>query len=157
MRQILMRHGVAVDPSDPHCPPDPERPLTKEGKQRTRRAAKGLAELKLPIDRIWTSPYLRTVQTAEIAAEVLGIPPSRVSMTDALLPHADAVKLALQLTNSAETILCVGHAPIIDALLAELVGTHKPLTSMKKAGVAVIEDGKLQALYEPKFLSELAG
>ena len=29
MLLYLFRHGVAIDPADPECPPDAERPLTR--------------------------------------------------------------------------------------------------------------------------------
>jgi hypothetical protein len=35
----LVRHGIAVDPNDPKSPPEPERPLTAKGVQKTRSAA----------------------------------------------------------------------------------------------------------------------
>ncbi|MBC8072206.1 MAG: phosphohistidine phosphatase SixA, partial [Deltaproteobacteria bacterium] len=43
----LLRHGIAIDPSDPACPTDPERFLTEKGRSRTRSAAKGLRRIDI--------------------------------------------------------------------------------------------------------------
>ena len=44
MQLFIVRHGIAIDREDPKCPPDPERFLTEEGLEKTRQAAKGIAE-----------------------------------------------------------------------------------------------------------------
>ena len=161
MQQFFLRHGLAMDPTDPDCPADPLRPLTDEGKKRTRRVAKGMVHLKLRVDRIWSSPYLRALQTAEIAAKELGFPADRIELTEELEPDADPFQLALRLRDVQEQILCVGHAPILDGVVAVLVGSGRPVTALKKAGLAVLEaasatePGRLQAVYEPKTLADL--
>ena len=38
----IVRHGIAVDRTDPKSPAEPERPLTAEGVKKTRSAALGL-------------------------------------------------------------------------------------------------------------------
>lgn len=60
----LIRHGIAADPEN--YTNDAERPLTDEGKQKTKKVAKRLSDLKLQFDVILTSPLLRARQTAEI-------------------------------------------------------------------------------------------
>ena len=67
----IVRHGIAVDRSDPNSPPDPERPLTARGIKKTRLAALGLAKFDIKPDPFITSPLIRAVQTAEIFAEAL--------------------------------------------------------------------------------------
>src|SRR5437867_11807016 len=73
MELYFFRHGIAVDRDDPAAPADEDRPLTDDGQRKTRSAAKGLERLELGLDRILTSPWLRAVETADIAAEVLGM------------------------------------------------------------------------------------
>ena len=70
----LVRHGIAVDRTDPKSPPEPERPLTARGVQKTRSAALGLRALGAKPDVLITSPYVRAAQTAEIFARGAGIP-----------------------------------------------------------------------------------
>lgn len=60
----LIRHGIAADPKE--YDRDRDRPLTEEGKRKTRKVATKLAELNLHFDLILTSPLLRATQTADI-------------------------------------------------------------------------------------------
>ncbi len=164
MRLYLMRHGIAVDRAEPNCPPDPERPLTARGVERTREAAIGLREFGAEPAEFLTSPYLRAAQTAEIAAEVFGFPLKSIRRTDALLPRADPRQLFRELAElTADEILCFGHAPHVDEAVAYALGSKRLLTELKKAGVAVLElervappRGILFALFPAKSLRKLA-
>ena len=59
----LVRHGIAVDPNDPKSPPEPERPLTAKGVQKTRAAAlptvcvPTFAGLRLRTQSRWTTLF----------------------------------------------------------------------------------------------------
>lgn len=135
----LFRHGIAIDPADPACPTDPERFLTDKGKSRTRAAARGLKRIGIAPELIVTSPYVRARQTAEIVREELGGDTS-LEETESLTPMADPTKVVELLRERAEqNVLCVGHAPHLDLLVAYLTGTDDPVTSLKKAGCASIE------------------
>ena len=90
----LVRHGIAVDPSDPKSPPEPERPLTAKGVQKTRAAALGLHELGVKPDVLITSPYVRAAQTAEIFAEALGFPQQKIRTHDALKPSGSPAEIS---------------------------------------------------------------
>jgi phosphohistidine phosphatase len=159
MRLYLMRHGVAVDRADPACPPDPERPLTHAGRDRTRAAARGLRALGVSPARALTSPYRRARQTAALTLAALSIPPDGLEETPLLLPDADPAEL-LPLLAGPDAI-CFGHAPHLDALVAMLVGAPVPFTSLKKAGVAVLVGearpggAELEAVYPPRVLRRL--
>jgi phosphohistidine phosphatase len=166
VRVILFRHGIAHDRADPDCPPDPDRALTDEGKKKTKKSAKGLKEVGCAPTRILTSPYLRAKETAAICAEALGLAESKVTLTDALLPEAAPYALFHALYafhGSDEEILCVGHAPNVDKVIAvALTGERAPVTSLKKAGAAMllVEDlprtrGELVWLIPPKVLTAL--
>lgn len=140
MKLYLMRHGIAVSRHDPDCPPDPQRPLTDEGVRRTRRAARGLRALGAAPERILSSPYDRAVQTAQVVAGVLEVPEGQVHRTEALLPGAPPAALLAELRAvEAAAVLCTGHAPHVDRLLAEALGASGERTAMKKAGVACLE------------------
>ncbi len=97
MLVYLMRHGIAIDHDDPECPPDPERHLTPKGIEKTRTAAHGLRAMKVNPDLVLSSPYLRAMQTAEIACIALDIPVSRIRKTDALLSGASPLQLVDEL------------------------------------------------------------
>jgi phosphohistidine phosphatase len=164
-RLYLMRHGIAVNREDEKCPPEAERYLTSEGIEKTRGAAKGLREMGIQPDALVTSPYLRAVQTGEITCEALGIRPQKLHRTDALLPEAEPAALFRELGRMrAAEIICFGHAPNMDLLIAHALGTGRAVTSLKKAGVACLDlstmvagRGSLLWLMTPKSLRLMAG
>jgi phosphohistidine phosphatase len=166
VRVILFRHGIAHDRADPNCPVDPERALTDEGKKKTRKSAKGLKAMGVAPTRILTSPYKRAKETAAIVAEVLGIDGSKVTMTDALLPEAAPYSIfhALYAFHATdEEVICVGHAPNIDRVIAvALTGERTPVTELKKSGACLlaVEDlprtkAALIWMIPPKVLGEI--
>jgi phosphohistidine phosphatase len=166
VRVVLLRHGIAVDREDPACPPDPERPLTPEGVARTKAAARGLRAIGVRPDAILTSPYVRAVQTAEIAARVLG--DAEPESCDHLLPAGDPAAMAASLRARPETeVLCAGHEPNLSLLLAHLVhggATEDLFAGLKKAGAACVETerpgtsvGELLWLLPPSILRRLGG
>lgn len=166
MRVILFRHGIAHDRADPNCPPDPERELTDDGKKKTRKSAKGLKAMGHAPTRILTSPYKRAKETAAIVAEVLGIDPSKITITDALLPEAAPYSIfhALYAFHATdEEVVCVGHAPNIDKVIAvALTGDRAPISELKKSGACLLEvedlprtHGALVWMIPPKVLGDV--
>jgi len=164
MLLYLMRHGIAQDRDDPEAPPDPDRQLTRKGAQRTREVARGLAALGVDPGAVLSSPYLRAVSSAQIAAHELGYSEDDVAQTDSLLPDCDPAHLFRELAGiAAGEVLCVGHAPSLDEICAYALGGGRgPLTRLKKAGVAcvTIDDvaqprGTLLWLLEPGMLRSL--
>ena len=161
MQLFIVRHGIAVDREDPKCPADPERFLTDEGIEKTRQVAKGIAEVGAIPDLMISSPYLRALQTAEIFAEQLEYAKQRIRKSDLLLPGAEPVQLFRELAKDKDlsVVFVFGHAPHLDDLLATSLGTKHHISSLKKAGVALIElrrmvppSGELIWLATPKLL-----
>src|SRR5690606_36199339 len=113
----LLRHGIAIDRDDPHCPADPLRELTDKGKVRTQEVAEAFAGLYPVIDAIAVSPYRRAQQTADIFIEALGLENVLRWDCDALMPMEDPDR-ALDALRSrpAQGVLVVGHAPSLDRL-----------------------------------------
>jgi phosphohistidine phosphatase len=135
-----MRHGPAVDHEDPECPPDPERYLTPKGVERTRAAAQGLLELSVKPTALFTSPYVRAVQTGEIVCETLDLDPKDLHATDALKSEAKPQRLAEELSKiKAGEAICFGHGPQLDEFIAYAVRADAAFTSLRKAGVACLE------------------
>jgi len=141
MQLYIVRHGIAIDREDPKCPPDPERYLTEEGVEKTEAVAKGVAALGVEGNLFLTSPYVRAVQTAEIFASALEYAKQRIRRSDLLLPGAEPSHLFRDLAREkqASSVFLFGHAPHLDDLIATALGAKKHLTSLKKAGVALIE------------------
>jgi len=69
MKLYIFRHGIAEDVGPDGT--DDSRRLTREGVDKTRKAAAGIARLGAKPDVILTSPKVRAAQTADLAAEVL--------------------------------------------------------------------------------------
>lgn len=138
MLLYLMRHGIAADPDGG---PDAIRPLTPKGVRRTRAAAHGLARVVPRIDSLWTSPYLRARQTAELAAEELALPPGRIEEHASLEPDLPPARLLGELQRQRhDALLCVGHLPHLDLVLGELLtGSRTVVGSFRKAAAAAVE------------------
>ena len=158
----LVRHGLAVDRSDPKSPPEAERPLTARGVQKTRATALGVKELGVKPDVFITSPYTRAAQTAEIFAEALGFSVEKIRVSDALKPAANPAEIIKECSQlRAKEIMCFGHAPHLDVTIAQLAGAKGVFTELKKAGVACFEHtaphGRWTLLWilAPKVLREL--
>jgi phosphohistidine phosphatase len=141
MQLYIVRHGIAIDRENPKCPPDAERYLTEEGVDKTRQVAKGVAALGATAELLLSSPYTRAMQTAQIFASALDYPKQKIRRTDLLLPGADPSLLFRELAKDKQysSIFLFGHAPQLDDILAMALGSKHHITSLKKAGAALIE------------------
>ena len=141
MQLYIVRHGIAIDREDPKCPPDPERYLTEEGIEKTKQVAKGVAALGASADLFLSSPYTRAMQTAEIFANALEYSKQKIRRTDLLLPGAEPSMLFRELAKDKQSscVFLFGHAPQLDDIIATGLATKHHLTSLKKAGVALLE------------------
>ena len=165
MLLYIVRHGIAIDREDPKCPSDPERFLTPEGVKKTREVAKYLTPLLDPPKLFLSSPYVRALQTAEIFADELHVPESKIEKTETLLPGAEPAAFFRELSRkkSIESSICFGHAPHLDELISFTLGVKRDLTELKKAGAACLElsrvyptTGKLVWLVTPKAVRKLS-
>jgi phosphohistidine phosphatase len=150
----LLRHGEA----EPHdARPDPERRLTSRGEGQARSAGIALARLEVNFQRVFTSPYVRALDTARIACEALGAEPE---VRDVLAGKFDAAagRALLEDAGPEARILVVGHEPDFSQTVEELTGGT---IDLKKGGVAAlrIAEGRpeLIALMRPRELDRLAG
>lgn len=142
MDVYILRHGPAEEPG-PEWPDDHARPLSEEGKLKTRGAACGIKALGVVPDAIYTSPLVRAKQTAEIAAKVLGVT-SRLHETPHLAPggEPDALFAAIrEHTPGADAVMLVGHEPDLGCLASRLLtgNAHGMDAPLKKAGLVRIE------------------
>ena len=166
MLLYLIRHGIAEEQSFDGS--DAARSLTREGSQKTKRCAKGLATIIDPPSVILTSPKIRAEQTAQIFSKVLDCPTQNL---DALANNDLPPILAALAARDEEAIALVGHQPTLGCLLEYLCFnrlTPKPrgdFVDLKKAGIACIHiqrrDKKLilpallHWIVTPKILSNL--
>jgi len=163
MRLYLIRHGIAIDRTDPECPPDPERPLTPRGRRRTRASAEGFRALGEQADALLSSPLIRAMQTAEIFADVLHFPVPKIQRTDALKVASPPTELLRELAKlRARQVLCFGHEPQLHQVIAHVLRAQSQVTELKRAGIACLEiktfspaSGQLVALYPARTLRML--
>jgi len=164
MEIYFVRHAPAVQLSEEEGS-DADRPLSDEGKLKIRKAAKGLRKFVDRFDKIYHSPLLRALQTAEIMAEELDCAET-IEETKLALPGAKPKALMnfIGLFPSFNKIMIVGHEPSISIMASYLLGTEKSVIEFKKGAVCRIDVGPEQAFgsgqliwhLTPKMLRKLA-
>ncbi|WP_421657354.1 phosphohistidine phosphatase SixA [Leptothermofonsia sp. ETS-13] len=158
----IIRHGLAGERGT--YANDDERPLTSEGKKKTRQIARRLAELDVQFDLILTSPLVRAKQTAEILLEA-GLAQS-LEEAGYLAPGGDIDAwidwLQTWRQSGKSNLALVGHEPDLSEWAETLVwGKPKGAFILKKAGVigltlpeagSPIANSELFWLSPPRFL-----
>ena len=156
MQLFLVRHAIATPPAPER--PDAARPLTAEGRTRFVKAVRGLKALGWRFDRLYHSPLVRAVQTAELLQPLVDgptmvMPDLARAPDEEMLAHLEGSKVAL-----------VGHEPHLGTLLAWLVtgeAARGERFCFKKGGVARMTGEArpggmtLAGLLSPKVLREL--
>ncbi len=166
MYLYLVRHAVAHGRDPERWPDDSRRPLTPEGEEDFRGAARGLGRVVPEVEALLSSPYERAWRTAEILAEQAGWPaPERFPALEPEVPPYK-VGLALETYAGADSVALVGHRPSLHELAVYLLTGDAGGADMKikKGGVVCIElqdapragAGKLRWLFTPKVLRNLA-
>lgn len=138
----IVRHGPAEARDPRRWADDERRPLSREGVEKTRRAARGFARLVVARPKILSSPASRARRTAELFAEELE-PAPPVELWHELLPgqFPEPILERLARLGAAPTssIAVVGHQPTLAALLGLAVtGEAVPIGQFGKAGVAAV-------------------
>jgi phosphohistidine phosphatase len=160
----VVRHGIAFDRNAERWPDDRERPLTAEGAERFRSAARGLRRLVPRVDLVLSSSFTRAWQTATILQHVAHWPPP-ISCEALESGHAPEDITEVLRRYQLTSVALVGHEPDLHILAAHLLTGEQgaPLLAFKKGGVAHITIGKdmlpgtgeLQWLLTPKVLRAL--
>jgi phosphohistidine phosphatase len=145
MDLFLLRHAIAEQRDPTKYPDDALRPLTEKGIKRMRRVAEGFLAAGLTFDVIYTSPYTRARQTADIVADVCGLR-KVLRETDTLAVDGDPEALIAELKKvDATSILLVGHEPYLSELISHLlVGDASLDVTMKKGGLCKLTVGMLK-------------
>ncbi|HSW49016.1 MAG TPA: histidine phosphatase family protein [Bryobacteraceae bacterium] len=138
MQVYLLRHGIAEDRRPGRS--DAERKLTEEGKEKLRRVLIQAKEAVGSPALILTSPLIRAVETAEIAAEVLGYR-GTIPRTEALLPSSTplAVWKTLRDNAAAKAILMAGHEPLLSETAGYLLGVPRAAVDFRKGALMRID------------------
>ena len=124
MDLYLVRHAAAFRRDRDRWPRGSRRPLTPEGEEEFRLAARGLARIVPRVDVILSSPNQRTWHTAEILSELDSWPapePSPALRTGSQRGSPEKVTLALEDYAEAKSVAVVGHKPRLQELAAYLL------------------------------------
>jgi phosphohistidine phosphatase len=113
MRLYLVQHGEAKSEAD-----DPERSLTIQGEEETRRISDAAKRLGLHPSRIYHSGKKRAEQTAGIIAEALDL---SIQLAQGLNPNDDVRPWAERISRELEDLMIVGHLPFLEKLASFLV------------------------------------
>lgn len=133
----VVRHGIAEDHNKGG---DAARELTRTGKEKVKEVMRFLRGEISP-DLFLTSPLVRAVQTAEIAAEVLGYKRD-VELSDALLPESSSGDTFGELDFRRENgVIIFGHNPHLSYLVSDGISSGAAEILLKKASVTAIEFG----------------
>ena len=170
MDLYLVRHAPAFRRDPDRWPKDSDRPLTHEGVEEFRLAARGLARMVPRADVILSSPARRAWHTAKILSELDSWPapePSPVFAASLRRASPEKATLALEDYADAKYVAVVGHKPRLQELAAYLLTGEEDALEIKirKGGVMCIRfdgapapgAGKLRWLLTPKTLLFLAG
>jgi phosphohistidine phosphatase len=142
MRLLVIRHGLAGDRDEFAFTgrPDAERPLTKDGRVKMKRAASGLRLIVDELTLVATSPLVRAVQTAEIVAAAFG--ELEPVVIDELVPERSTDDLLpwLRAQEPDTTVAVVGHDPHLGFLAGWLLtGRHENFVELKKGGALMLQ------------------
>jgi len=142
MNLFLLRHALAVEREEFDFATDEARPLVAKGRRQLRATAAVLRDLKIQFDAIWSSPLVRTRQTAEIIAGEMKNKKA-VVLVEELRPGGSSKKLVQKISAQKklpENLLLVGHEPDLSDVLSLLVtGKSGAGFALKKGALAKLE------------------
>jgi len=148
MRSVyLVRHAFAGHADAAQWPDDAKRPLTADGSERFRAAARGLRVLVPNVERVFSSGFARAWQTAELLHEVSAWPEAEeCAALEVGRPAASALDVLRE--SAEEPVALVGHEPFLSRLASLLCAGGEAALRMKlkKGGVVSIQiDGDVRA------------
>ena len=149
----LLRHGEA----EPHgTRPDDDRELTERGRDQSLAAGRALAALDLTFQLVFTSPKVRSLETARLACEAFGCDPVVHEPLREGFEADDAVEL-LHAAGPDTRVLLVGHEPDFSQLVHDLTGARIDLKKGGVAGVRLenVRRGELVSLLRPRELDRI--
>ena len=144
MQVLLVRHADAVDTGSART--DYERWLNDDGRRTMTKVGEALTTMDLRYSRIYTSPLVRAVQTAEILAATQPGFDGPLEVLSALSTEEGSAAQALaplDLAADDELIVMVSHMPKVGVLAAYL-GQRATAPSFRTASACLlsVEGGK---------------
>lgn len=146
MDLYVLRHAIAEERDSSSFPDDSTRPLTKKGIKRMEEVAQGMLALGLSFDVIYTSPFTRAKQTADIVVKAFHLE-DKLRETETLATYGEPAELIklIKGTKDATSVLIVGHEPYLSDLISTLLAGDTSLSiTMKKGGLCKLNVGTLR-------------
>ncbi len=139
----FLRHAHAEPLDRKKHSDDQDRRLTDEGRKLIREAARGWIQCGIGFDRIFSSPYPRAAETAQIVADVYGHP-SEIVHSEHLIPDAFFHKFRAEFLGSwyhLSRVLIKALQPFVwDCISVLLTGRDYPLAiNMGTGSICTLE------------------
>ena len=137
----LVRHAKSswADPSLD----DRARPLNKRGLRDAPVMGQRLADEKIKVDAIWTSPAQRAVETAQYFARAMKIPRKEIERRERLYTSAihDLLLEIRSCPDEVKGLLVVGHNPVITEFANFLIdcGSITAIDQIPTCGIIAIQ------------------
>ena len=142
MQIFLVRHANAVDETlDVR---DPMRFLTPDGRHQALQLGDRLRWHDCTPTHVWSSPFVRAVQTAELLVAGLHSEVA-VAVAPALAPGSTTTPLvaAIRALPADSCVVLVSHEPQLSMIGAALLG-HRDVVTLGRAEAARIVNGQLR-------------
>lgn len=162
MDLYVLRHGKA----EPFLPPegtDTDRALTRQGRDEIRQIAAWMLRWGCRFDLIATSPFRRSIETAEIVTETYGLRKNLLIWKE-LSPGMDFDLLMEQICSCGDmsSLLIIGHEPSLSGYIGRIISQGGQASlQLKKGGLARIRNftpspvfGELSWLIPPRHMRE---
>jgi phosphohistidine phosphatase len=143
MKIYFLRHGEAEEKKKGM--EDKDRPLTSLGAATISNMARSLTKVIENLDLIFTSPYLRAAQTADIVGNIFGKKDNIVRSENLLVgtPSSELLN-EIKRYKDTETILLIGHQPQLGICVSFLTGVSEDNITIKKGSCAFVNIGELK-------------
>ncbi|MDB5385161.1 MAG: phosphohistidine phosphatase, SixA [Planctomycetaceae bacterium] len=137
MQILVIRHAPAEDAVFPGGS-DSTRELTPKGRKLFAEFVERLVKPAFVPDLVLNSPLVRTVQTAEILAQVTNLRPDQVRIESLLAPGIPAARIVSGIESiQVNRLALVAHNPDVGLLASYLIGGGS--FDFKKGSIACIE------------------
>ena len=155
MKLYFVRHSKASQ----IAPSDEQRPLTPDGIESVKNMAKVLRKADCNLMKIYSSPRLRALQTAQIIAKAFGMDVEVNDMCNFNFNASAAMKLCDGMDNDAE-VMFVGHNPSMSEVVESMTGAAVELSTGAIACVANVyppatKGAILKWLLTPKIINPM--
>ena len=138
MQVYLLRHGIAEEARLGMS--DADRELTAEGRRKLRETLQVASQADMQPTLLLSSPLLRAVQSAQIAAQALHYK-QEIVKTNVLLPDSQLEKVwdEIRVHHDERELLLVGHDPLFSHLAGHLLGAPELQVDFKKGAILRVD------------------